>query len=104
MIDLEAAEAFEAAAVLAIENPDLERPEILYYEAYKTYYDARPKEAARCLQLCIKHYTDNGNYRTAAAKQEDLAKMQEALFHDTDRAIEAWELAGDWYKGDRAIA
>jgi alpha-soluble NSF attachment protein len=56
------------------------------------------------LAKAIQHYTLKGNFRRAATHQQNLAELLELEIGDTKKAIEAYELAGDWFQGDNAEA
>ena len=73
-------------------------------EAFKSYKKDEPADAARCLEQAIKHYTSKGSFRRAATHQQNLAELYELDLGDMKKAIEAYELAGDWFSGDNAEA
>ena len=93
--------AYEAAAIL--ENEDWDAYQ-LFDAAYHAYHGTRPDDAARCLQELIRFYTKDGNYRSAAPKQELLGDLYAEKSQDYDKAIEAWQKAGNWYKNNQSAA
>lgn len=56
------------------------------------------------MEQAIKHYTSRGSFRRAATHQQNLAELWELDLGDYKRAIEAYDLAGDWFLGDNAEA
>ena len=73
-------------------------------EAFKAYKKTDPGDAARCLEVAIKHYTSKGSFRRAASHQQNLAELYEQDLGDMRRAIDAYDTAGDWFAGDNAEA
>lgn len=105
LVDREGAQAYEKAAAIQreINEPDDAANSLI--EAYKTYKRGDlPLEGARCLSEAIKHYTLKGNFRRAATYQQNLAELYEVDVGDNKKAIEAYELAGEWFMGDNAEA
>lgn len=100
----EAGQTFEKAADIQqkINEPDDAANTLV--EAYKAYKKDDPSNAARVLEKAIGHYTMKGNFRRAATHQQNLAELLELELGDIQRAIEAYELAGDWFQGDNAEA
>jgi len=97
--------AFERAASVQIEK--LNEPDDAantYLEAFKSYKKSDPEDAARVLEKAIKHYTQKGNFRRAGTQQQSLAELYEQEVGDSKRALEAYELAGQWYESDNAEA
>ncbi|KAL7276170.1 vesicular-fusion protein S17 [Rhizina undulata] len=100
----EAGQTFEKAAELQqkINEPDDAANSLL--EAYKSYKRTDPMDAARVLEGAISHYAQRGNFRRAATHQQNLAELYEQDIGDIKRAIDAYEVAGDWFQGDNAEA
>lgn len=98
----EAGQTFEKAAQIQrdINEPDDAANTLV--EAFKSYKKDSPSDAARCLQSAIKHYASRGGFRRAATHQQYLAELYEVDLGDIPKAIEAYELAGDWFQGDNA--
>jgi len=100
----EAGQTFEKAAEIQtqINEPDDAANSMI--EAYKVYKKSDPSAAARCLEAGIKHYTMRGNFRRAAGYQNNLGELYEQELSDMRRAIDCYELAGDWFSSDNAEA
>lgn len=97
--------AFERAASVQTEKlnePDDAANTLL--EAFKSYRKSDPEDAARVLEKAIKHYTQKGNFRRAATQQQSLAELFEQEVGDQKRALEAYDLAAQWFEGDNAEA
>lgn len=101
---IEAGHAFEKAAALQrqLNEPDDAANSLV--EAFKSYKRQDPSNAARCLEQAIKHYISRGSFRRAATHQQNLAELWELDLGDYKKAIEAYDLAGDWFSGDNAEA
>ncbi|MCJ1372831.1 vesicular-fusion protein S17 [Loxospora ochrophaea] len=101
----EAGQTFERAA--SIQNKNLNEPDDAansLTEAFKCYRKTDPEDAARVLQQAISHYTLKGNFRRAAAHQQNLAEVYEVEIGDQKRAAEAYDVAAGWFEGDNAEA
>lgn len=101
----EAGLAFERAA--AIQQNHLKEPDDAantLSDAFKAYRKTDPEDAARCLSAAISHYTIKGNFRRAANNQSQLAELYETDLADAKRAVEAYDLTGQWFEGDNADA
>ncbi|KAH0609936.1 uncharacterized protein H6S33_012482 [Morchella sextelata] len=100
----EAGQAFEKAAEIQLKINEPDDAANTHVEAYKAYKKDDPSAAARVLEKAISHYTLKGNFRRAATHQQNLAELFELELGDIKRAIDAYELAGDWFQGDNAEA
>jgi len=101
----EAGQAFERAASIQIKQ--LNEPDDAantLTEAFKAYRKSDPEDAARVLQQAINHYTSKGNFRRAATHQQNLAEVYELEIGDQKRAVQAYEVAGEWFESDNAEA
>lgn len=100
----EAGQTFEKAADIQTKINEPDDAANTLVEAYKAYKKDDPSAAARVLEKAIGHYTLKGNFRRAASHQQNLAELYEMEIGDIPRAIEAYDLAGDWFQGDNAEA
>ncbi|VEU20149.1 DEKNAAC101016 [Brettanomyces naardenensis] len=73
-------------------------------EAYKAYKAEVPIEAAQCLEKAIEMFVKRGQFRRSATFKADLGELYENELHDAKKAIESYEDASEWYKGDSANA
>lgn len=73
-------------------------------ECFKVYRKDSPQDAARVLQQAIQHYTASGNFRRAATHQQNLAEVYEVEIGDQKAALQAYDLAAQWYESDNAEA
>lgn len=73
-------------------------------ECFKVYRKDSPKDAARVLQQAIQHYTSSGNFRRAATHQQNLAEVYEVEIGDNKSALQAYDLAAQWFESDNAEA
>lgn len=105
LVDREAGQAFEKAA--AIQRDQLKEPGDMantLTECFKVYRKDSPQDAARVLQQAIQHYTASGNFRRAATHQQNLAEVYEVEIGDQKAALQAYDLAAQWYESDNAEA
>ena len=103
--DYEAGQAFEKAA--AIQRDKLNEPADMantLTECFKVYRKDSPQDAARVIKDAIQHYTSSGGFRRAASWQEKLAEVYEVELADQKSALEAYDLAAQWYESDNAEA
>ncbi|KAF8477441.1 vesicular-fusion protein sec17 [Kalaharituber pfeilii] len=101
---IEAGQAFEKAAALQHELKEPDDAANTLVEAFKIYKRYDPMNAARCLSSAIKHYTSKGSFRRAATHQYTLGELYEQDIGDKKKAVEAFDLSGDWFLGDNAEA
>lgn len=104
---MEAAEEFEAAAVVSIKELSHSDPsaEMLLDDAYKLFLSKnRPLDAVRCRQMLVDRHLDNNSYGSAATSQDYIGTIYENRLHDPDKAAEAYQLAAKWFMSDQRIA
>lgn len=74
-------------------------------EAFKCYKPNDPEDAARVLEEAIELFTLRGQFRRAANYKMDLAQLYESEeLHNADKAIAAYDDAGEWFFQDQAEA
>ncbi len=49
-------------------------------------------------------YVDQGRFQAAAAHQKEVAEIYEADLVDLSNAVEAYEIAADWYSGENSTS
>jgi alpha-soluble NSF attachment protein len=69
----------------------------LLQDAFKSYKEASPADAVRCLLRSSQLYVSKGNFRRAADLQCELATVYETKMEDNSKALEALETAITWY-------
>ena len=106
--EVEAGNAYEAAALLELEELEIDDPPMdvqkTFEEAHRAYFDVRPLDSARCQQQIIKLHMRDGNYGAAADPSDHLGDFYMQQLNDPDKAIEAWLEAANWHKHSRKIA
>lgn len=100
----EAGHTFEKAAECQklADSPDEAANTLV--EAYKAYKTEVPIEAAQCLEKAITMFVKRGQFRRSATFKADLGELYENELHDVTKAIQSYEDASEWYKGDSANA
>ena len=69
-----------------------------FREASDCYGTADPQGKVRCIQQMISYWVDSkGQFSTAATQQKELAKVYEQDIGDRNKAIEAYQLAAEWF-------
>lgn len=99
-----AGKAFEKAASLQKQTDAKEEVANTLIEAYKAFRNDSPQDAARVLAESVHLFTLRGQFRRAAQYEMDLGELYENELDNADKAIQAYENAGDWYFNDRAEA
>ena len=73
-----------------------------FVDAANCYKKTDPKEAAGSLQKAIDIYTDMGRFTIAAKHHQTVAELFESEAADLDRAIQHYEKAADYFKGEES--
>lgn len=100
----EAGHTFEKAADCQDKAGSPDEAANTLVEAYKAYKTEVPIEASQCLEKAIEKFVKRGQFRRSAAFKADLGELYENELHDTNKAIQSYEDASEWYKGDSANA
>lgn len=101
--NISAGRAFERAAELQQKTDSRDEAANTLVEAFKSYRNADPVAAARMLESAIHLFTMRGQFRRAAQYENDLGALWESS-DQPEKAVEAYENAGDWFFNDRAEA
>ncbi|KAJ3256908.1 hypothetical protein HK103_005026 [Boothiomyces macroporosus] len=75
-----------------------------YINASKSYKKEFPKEAVEALKLAVMILTEKGRFSSAASNQKQIAEIYEQDIGDYTSAMEAYELAAEWYQGEDSNA
>ncbi|KAK7206830.1 putative vesicular-fusion protein sec17 [Myxozyma melibiosi] len=97
-----AGKAFEKAAEMQLKSESKDEAANTYVEGYKAFRKVDPSEAARLLIQAITLFTAKGQFRRAATYKQDLAVLYENDLNDLDRAMDAYDDAGEWFSNDGA--
>ncbi|KAK9457899.1 soluble NSF attachment protein [Dipodascopsis uninucleata] len=97
-----AGKIFEKAAQMQLKSEAKDEAANTYVEAYKSFRKVDPEEAARVLIQAITLFTQRGQFRRAATYKQDLATLYETELNDLDRAMDAYDEAGEWLSNDQA--
>ncbi|XP_063236214.1 alpha-soluble NSF attachment protein [Bacillus rossius redtenbacheri] len=71
-----------------------------YVDAANCYKKSDPNEAVTCLLKAIEIYTDMGRFTMAAKHHQAIAELYETEAVDLDRAVQHYEQAADYFKGE----
>ncbi|CAG8473890.1 10377_t:CDS:2 [Racocetra fulgida] len=74
----------------------------LKYQTLIIIFD--PTDAITSLKQAIEILTDRGRFQAAAGHQKDIAQIYESDLIDLEKAMQAYEIAADWYAGEEATA
>ncbi|KTW25643.1 hypothetical protein T552_03503 [Pneumocystis carinii B80] len=100
----EAGEALEKAALMQLKMEERDDAANTLVEAYKSYRKTDPIDAARVIESAIEMFTIRGNFRRAASYKMDVASLYELELMDSQKALESYDEAGEWYSNDQAEA
>ncbi|GMG32953.1 unnamed protein product [Ambrosiozyma monospora] len=98
----QAGQTFEKAAKAQKDAESPEEASNTLVEAYKAYKVEVPIEAARCLEEAIDMFVRRGQFRRSANFKADLGELYENELGEIQKAIDSYETASEWYKGDNA--
>jgi len=73
-----------------------------FVDAANCYKKNDPKEAAASLEKAIDIYTDMGRFTIAAKHHETIAGIFESEVADLDKAMQHYEQAADYFKGEES--
>jgi alpha-soluble NSF attachment protein len=73
-----------------------------FVDAANCYKKNDPREAATSLQKAIDIYTDMGRFTIAAKHHETIAGIFESEVADLDKAMQHYEQAADYFKGEES--
>nr|CAD7256482.1 unnamed protein product [Timema shepardi]CAD7438946.1 unnamed protein product [Timema bartmani]CAD7454846.1 unnamed protein product [Timema tahoe]CAD7585847.1 unnamed protein product [Timema genevievae] len=71
-----------------------------YVDAANCYKKSDSNEAVSCLVKAIEIYTDMGRFSMAAKHHQSIAELYETEAIDLDRAVQHYEQAADYFKGE----
>ncbi|XP_033115976.1 alpha-soluble NSF attachment protein-like isoform X2 [Anneissia japonica] len=95
-----AGKAFKKSASLEKKMKNKPRAGYRLAEAGSCYKKVDGEEAVRCLQQAIEIFTDMGRFTIAAKHLITVAEIYEGNSIDLEKAIEYYERAADYYKGE----
>jgi len=73
-----------------------------FIDAGNCYKKSDPNEAVSCHLKAIEIYTDMGRFTIAAKHHQTIAEIYETELADLDRAIQHYEQAADYFKGEES--
>lgn len=71
-------------------------------EASNCHKKVQPEEAVRILLEAVDIYTDMGRFNIAAKHHGSVAELYETELADLERAVQHYEKAADYYKGEES--
>lgn len=98
----EAGDAYFQAAGCQLQCHENDEAATSFVSASKCYKKTSPLEAIQSLQQAIQLLTERGRFQTAANHQKVIAEIYESDLIDIEKALEAYELASDWYAAEEA--
>ncbi|CAO1410634.1 unnamed protein product [Diamesa serratosioi] len=75
-----------------------------YVDASNCFKKCDPNEAVACLSKSIDIYTDMGRFTMAAKHHQTIAEMFENEANDLHRAVQHYEQAADYFKGEESTS
>lgn len=98
----EAGEAFCAAADLHGKAGSRHDAATNFVDASNCYKKNDPNESVSCLMRAIEIYTDMGRFTMAAKHHQNIAELYEMEMNDLQRAVQHYEQAADYFKGEES--
>jgi len=93
----EAGDAYYQAAGCLILIQENDEATTSFINASKCYKKSSPIEAVNSLKQAIQFLIEKGKLNQAANHQKTIAEIYETDLMDTEKALEAYENAADWY-------
>ena len=94
--------AFEKAAGCQLKTDEADDAANTYVEASKCYRKEEPTKCLQMLELAVDRFTSRGNFRRAATYRQQAGEIYEDDLQDAQKAMAAYESAGDWLAADNA--
>ncbi|KAJ1943597.1 vesicular-fusion protein S17, partial [Linderina macrospora] len=100
----EAGEAMNRAAEMSLQCNERNDAAQRFISAAKSFKKNYPQEAVKALKQAIALLTENGRFHAAASHQKEVAQLYESDLADLENAMEAYQLAADWYASEDSNA
>ncbi|CAJ0844749.1 2012_t:CDS:2 [Entrophospora sp. SA101] len=100
----EAGDAFIKAANMQLQLNERDEASTTFINASKCYRKCSFEEAISSLKQAIEILTDRGRFQAAANLQKDIAQIYESDLVDLEKAMQAYEIAAEWYLGEESTA
>lgn len=100
----QAGQAFCEAANLHAKSGSRHDAATNYVDASNCYKKTDTNEAVSCLLKSIDIYTDMGRFTMAAKHHQTIAEMYENEANDLQRAVQHYEQAADYFKGEESTS
>ncbi|CAG0894074.1 unnamed protein product [Darwinula stevensoni] len=97
-----AGHAFCEAASLHLKSGTRHEAATSYVDAATCYRKSDANEAISCLLKAIEIYTDMGRFTMAAKHHQTIAELYETEVLDLEKAIQHYEKAADYFKGEES--
>ncbi|BFZ11860.1 hypothetical protein BsWGS_14899 [Bradybaena similaris] len=98
----QAGKAFEEAAQLQLAMGSKHDAATCYIDAGTSYRKGDPNAAVGAIHKAIEIYTDMGRFSIAAKHHITLAEIYESELSDIEKAVQNYEQAADYYKGEES--
>ncbi|KAL3894362.1 MAG: hypothetical protein SGCHY_005320 [Lobulomycetales sp.] len=99
-----AAAAYVCQADCCLRLGEKDEASSAYQSASKALKKIDPAKAADTLAQAILLLTERGRFQTAANNEKQLAEICEMELEDYPRAVQAYETAAEWYRGEDSNA
>ncbi|XP_059159187.1 alpha-soluble NSF attachment protein-like [Physella acuta] len=98
----QAGKAFEEAAHLQLAMGSKHEGATYYVDAGNCYRKGDPNAAVSAIHKAIEIYTDMGRFNIAAKHHITVAEIYESELVDTEKSMQNYEQAADYYKGEES--
>ncbi|KAI8320489.1 TPR-like protein [Martensiomyces pterosporus] len=100
----EAGEAMASAAQMSLKCNERDDAAQRFISAAKAFKKNYPQQAVQVLTQAISLLTERGRFHAAASHQKEVAQIYESDLSDPENAMEAYQLAADWYSSEDSTA
>ncbi|XP_013186310.1 alpha-soluble NSF attachment protein [Amyelois transitella] len=100
----QAGQAFCNAANLHLKAGVRHEAATNFVDGANCYKKCDPNEAVSCLLKAIEIYTDMGRFTVAAKQHQVIAELYETDCVDLARAMQHYEQAADYFRGEESVA
>ncbi|OLL22304.1 putative vesicular-fusion protein sec17 [Neolecta irregularis DAH-3] len=100
----EAGQALEKATNMQLKSGEKDDAANTLIDAFKCYRKTDPEDAIRVLEQAVVIFTQRGGFRRAAQYKMNAAEVYENDLNDLSRAVQSYEVAGNWFSNDQAEA
>ncbi|KAJ1963499.1 vesicular-fusion protein S17 [Dimargaris xerosporica] len=100
----DAGQAYLRAAELLMVAGERDEAATTFIAASKCFKKGYPEDAIGALSKANQVLTENGRFYPAATHQKEIAQIYETDIMNIEKAMQAFEVAADWYQGEDSMS